>query len=423
MKALAVPDLAVKRFELRCGATLLVSPRPDAPVAAVQAHLRGGHSLDPPGLGGTAYLAGRFVDQGTRDFSEEEIAEALEPAGGSLSGGSTGISGQIAGTEWKTLLDLVSSCLLHPTYPKAKIELQRRRVLDRLLVERDDPRLQGAWLFRRLVYGDHWLARPNYGTLESVPRIGRADLTRFHRRNVAASRLVLAVCADADPQKVRRFLDRRLAALPKGKPLPPVDRSFPEPAPRTGVFTAKRQQVHVFFGHLGIERRDPDYGKLAVMDHILGTGPGFSNRISRILRDELGLAYTVQAAIHSSAGVLPGTFSAYIGTSPQHLTTAVEGFRREIRRIQTELVTKAELDLAKDYLTGSLPLGYERASRRVQSMVFAHRTGLPEDHLRRELESYAAVTREDVRAAARGHLFPDRAVLVAAGPVDEEDIL
>ena len=63
------------------------------------------------------------------------------------------------------------------------------------------------------------------------------------------------------------------------------------------------------------------------MDHVLGTGPGFTNRISRRLRDELGLAYSVHAAIHSSAGDPARHVPAYIGTSPEHVATALAGFR------------------------------------------------------------------------------------------------
>ena len=417
-----VPRLPVHRFDLSCGATLLVSPRKDAPVCAVQAHLRGGHSRDPEQLGGVAYLSGRLLDQGTTNFKEEEIASRLENAGGSLAGSSTGMAGGIAGDQWKVLLELLADCLQNPTYPKAKIERQQKRLLDRLLVERDDPRSRGAWLFRRMVYGDHWLGRPEYGSLESVARIERKHLVSHHKANWCGKRTLIAFCGDVDPQAVKRFLGRRLAPWRAGESLPPADTNFPKSAARVEVFPAKRQQVHIYLGHLGIRRVDPDYPALVVMDHILGTGPGFTNRISRKLRDELGLAYSVYAAIHSSAGVLPGTFTAYIGTSPEHVKTAVHGFLAEIRRIQSELVTEEELELAKSYLTGSFALGFERAARRVQTLISAHRSQLPEDHLERLVGDLAQVSAEDVRRVARTHLQPERASLAAAGPVSRKEL-
>ena len=133
--AVPAPTLPVERFLLKCGAVLLVSHRPGAPVTAAQVHLRGGHALDPEGLEGTAYLAGSLTDQGTERRGEEEIAQLLEPAGGSLGGDGTGLSGTIASRHWKLLLELLCDLLTAPSYPKRKVERQKRRLLDRLLVE------------------------------------------------------------------------------------------------------------------------------------------------------------------------------------------------------------------------------------------------------------------------------------------------
>lgn len=413
----ALPDIPLERFRLDCGALLLVSRRPRAPVCAVQAHVRGGHSLDPAGLEGIASLAGRLVDQGTRARGEEEIAELLERVGGSLSGGSTGLSGTAAAGAWELLLELFCECLTEPTYPRAQVERQRTRLRDRLLVEEEDPRVQGGRLFRRLVYGEHWLGRSEHGTPDSVVRVDGAALRAFHRKNWCGKRAVLAFCGDVPARTIVRTLNRRLARWRPGTELAPPDERFPPLARRSGAFPAKRQQVHVFLGHLGIRRKDPDYAALVVMDHILGTGPGFTSRISRRLRDEQGLAYSVDAAIHASAGVLPGTFTAYIGTSPAHLSTAVGGFLEEIRRIQRELVAPEELELARRYLTGSFALGFERASRRANHLVAAQRNGLPDGHLAELLRRFEQISAQEVRDVARRHLHPDAACLAVAGPV------
>ncbi|HEX6883876.1 MAG TPA: pitrilysin family protein [Planctomycetota bacterium] len=416
-KSLPVPRLPLERFELACGARLIVSPRRGASVCAVQVHLRGGNSLDPAAKLGLAYLTGRLVDQGTRRSSEEELAARLEKAGGSLAGGATGISGQVANERWEVLLETLAECLTEPAYPRDKIERQRQRLIDRLVVDHQDPRTRGVRLFRQLVYGGHWLARPEAGDPATVRRIARADLARFHAANWCGKRALIVFCGDVAPEKVRRLLDRRLARFPAGRELGPPDLAFPPRAARAASFAAERQQAHVFLGHLGITRADPDYAALLVMDHVLGTGPGFTNRVARRLRDELGLAYTVHASISSSAGVLPGTFTAYIGTSPANLATAVAGFRREIERIQREPVPREELELARSYLLGSFVIGFERAARRVQTIVAAERNRLPDDHLEQLVRAVGAVTSEDLRRVAQAHLFPRHACLVVAGPV------
>ena len=415
-------ELPVKRFELDCGAKLLVSPRRGAPVTAIQVHVRGGSRLDPKGREGTAYLAGRLLDQGTARRSEQEIASVLEAAGGSLAGDATTLSGNIANDAWPLLTEILCDCLTGPTYPAREFARQKQRLLDRLLLEKDDPRAQADQLFRRLVYGSHWLGRPQYGSHESASKIERRHLAAYHAANWVASRATIAVCGDVQPAAVAKTFERHLRGWRAGTSLEPGHPEFPERGVRLATFSAQRQQVHVQLGHLGIRRKDPDYPALVVMDHVLGTGPGFTNRISRRLRDELGLAYSVHASIHGSAGALPGTFNAYIGTSPENVGTAVSHFLAEMRRIQEERVSPSELRLARDYVIGAFAMSFQRASRRATYMINAERYHLPADNLERLPREIAAVTAADVQRVAQKHLFPDACCLSAAGPITERDL-
>ncbi|MFT5287024.1 MAG: zinc protease, partial [Planctomycetota bacterium] len=342
--------------------------------------------------------------------------------GGGLQGDANGVSGSIAGGAWKLLLGAICEVICEPSFPADKFARHKGRLLDRLLVERDDPRSQTGQLFRKLIYGDHWMGQTVYGSLESVERIQRKHLVAFHAKNWCPTRAVIAVCGDVDPEEVRKLFNRKLRTWkPKAK-LSRPSLSFPDRAPRFDVFAADRQQVHVYFGHLGVCRDDPNYTALVVMDHILGTGPGFSNRISQKLRDQMGLAYTVHADIHSSAGAFPGMFTAYIGTSPQHLELALRGFIEEMHRICDELVLESELELAQNYLLGSYALGFERAARRSNYMISAERFGLPADHLSRLPDKFAAVTAEDIRSAARACLFPAQPCLVVGGPIKKSEV-
>lgn len=414
-----LPTLKIpsERFELSCGATLLVSHRAGAPVAAIDAHVRGGPSLDSEGFEGTAFLTGGLTDQGTRTHGEEQIAALLEPHGGDIQGESSGLAGSIVDEAWKVLARLVCEMLQSPTFPVEKVRRQKARLLQRLQNEAADPRHLGAMGFRELIYGDHWLGRPAYGTLESVARIEPKHLRAHHREHWVASRGVIAYCGGAEPEEVRRFFERSLRGWRRGKPLERREIEFPAPRVAVRAVRADRKQVHLYLGHLGIRRADPDYPALVVLDHVLGQGPGFTDRISRRLRDELGLAYSVSAGISGSAGLTPGTFMAYIGTSPEHVATALHHFRAEVRRMQDELVPEEELRIAKDYLVGSFSMGFERAGRRAGYLVSAEVHDLPADNLERLPRLFEAVTPEEIRRVARAHLFPDRCALSAAGPV------
>ena len=221
---------------------------------------------------------------------------------------------------------------------------------------------------------------------------------------------------------MRRHLERRLADWNPGDDAPPPQKQTQLPEPETCVVDAFRcgppAGARLYLGHLGIRRERPRLSR-ARRD---GLHPRHRPRLHEPhlacrLRDELGLAYAVGADIHSSAGLLPGTFKAYIGTSPEHVGTALEGFLREIRRIQDEPVGEDELQTAKDYLVGAFALSFQRSSRRAGYMISAERHKLPEDNLVRLPRQFAAVTPEDVQRVARKHLFPEASCVAAAGPI------
>ncbi|MFT5050273.1 MAG: zinc protease [Chlamydiales bacterium] len=411
-----------ERFELSCGAILLVSRRAGAPVFSVRAQIRGGASRDPEGAEGTSFLTGRFVDQGTADHTEEDMADLLEPVAGEIAGDANGVAGSVAGDAWKLLLGLLSEALVRPAYPKNKIAQQKGRLLSQLKVEQDDPRVQGTRNFRRLIYGDHWLGRAAYGTFESVSGIEVKHLRKHHARHWTARRCIIAVCGDVEPERVRALLEKLLKDWAPGTYFDPEPPTFPSLGKRAAAFRAQRKQVHVFLGHLGIKRSHPDYAALTVMDHVLGAGPGFTNRVSRKLRDEQGLAYSVYSDIHSSAGVLPGTFVAYIGTSPENVGTAVAGILREVRLMQEKRVPLPELTVAKDYLVGSFVLGFERSGRRASYMIAEEIHKLPADNLLTLPRKFAAVTADDVLRVARENLHPDACCLSTAGPTPKREL-
>ena len=73
-RAVPTPRLDMERYELSCGATLLVSPRENAPVTAMHVHLRGLLANDVEGREGTAYLSGALLDQGTAKHNQIIVA-------------------------------------------------------------------------------------------------------------------------------------------------------------------------------------------------------------------------------------------------------------------------------------------------------------------------------------------------------------
>lgn len=409
-------ELAIAERVLPSGLTLLAVRNPGVQTFACGVSLDVRPGDEPDGQSGLAHLMGECLDEGTARRSAQQLAQAVEAIGGALECSTRGGTVQCPASEARRAAQILHEVVTAPAFANQEVARVRAEMLTELKADEDDPRTVAARRFRKEVYGRHPLARNPQGTRTTVARLRPADLRAFHRRWFTPAGGYIAAAGPDEPERMLDLLQRTFGGL-RGKA--PAHPESPEPSlPRRAVdvhLPMAREQVHVFLGHVGIRRTHPDFYALSVMDHVLGTGPGFTSRCARKLRDEQGLCYSVSAGITASAGEEPGSFTAYIGTSPEHRQKAVAGFRQEIDRIRREPPTPAEVADVQAYLTGSFVFGLERNGNLAAYAIRARRFDLGFDFLHRYPDLIRAVTPEQVREVAERHLHPDRMVTVSAG--------
>ena len=401
---------------LASGLTCVALRNPGVATFAVTLGLHVGQRDEADGEHGVAYLVGSCLEEGTRHRSSVELAEAIEAIGGSLDAAANGATIQCPADEAAKAVKLVREVSLEPAFAAREVRRVQQEVLAEIEAEDADPRSVARRTFLREVYGSHPSGRPSYGDPKAVATYRPSDLQRFHKNWFVPHDGIVAAAGPASAEETLDLLVKAFRPF-RGPPRDHVAHATPAvpTASREIHLPMEREQVHVYAGHVGIRREDPDFIALLVMDHVLGSGPGFTSRITQRLRDEMGLCYSVHASITSGAGLEPSAFAAYIGTSAEHRIRAVEVFREEIHRIRDTLPTEQELQDVKDYLTGSYVFGLERNSNLVGYAVRAKRYGLGYDFIHRYPELVTAVTRDDVRHVARTHLHPDNLIVVSAG--------
>ncbi len=243
-------------------------------------------------------------------------------------------------------------------------------------------------------------------------------MTAHHARHFAADNAFLVAVGDFDPRRLRALVRSHFgtwAAL--GEPAAPGPRVVRSSRPRVRRVAHPGEQVQVVLGHLGITRNHPDFDALAVLDHILGSGPGFTDRLNRILRDEMGLAYSVGGGITETADLAPGLFRVAVGTMPEEADRAVAAVVEQVRQMHAGAFSDDEVDRARRYLAGSWVFDYQTVEQRAERLLELERWGLGLDEPIQWPERIARVTPRQVRRAARAHLDPSALVRVEFGPI------
>lgn len=425
-KRIASPKLDVERVQLPNGLVVLLSENHSIPAVSINAVVLAGSRFEADEKAGLASITGGLLDEGTTTKTSQQIAETIEASGGQLSTfGDYQSSGAVATVLSKDLglgLDVTSDLLLNATFPENRVRLHIDRRLAQIKSRLDLPRTKASDLFNEIVFAGSPSHRPPIGYEETVRTLTRADVESFYHRYYVPDNTVLAVAGDIDKRETMNRIDATFGRWERTRQFepPPVRRPHRQTFPIEKFVNASKEQVNIVVGHVGAERRNPDYYGLLVMDTILGSSPGFTSRIPRILRDEQGLAYTTFANITSSAGLDPGRFIAYIGTAPENLGRAIAGLRSEIARIVEAPVTAEELDIAQSYLTGSFVFRFQKNSQIAEFMIEAEVYGLGFDFPEKYPDLIRAVTIEDITRVARKHIDPVNLTTVVVGPVDEQ---
>jgi zinc protease len=405
-----------KRSILANGLKLLSERRPGTGVVALELFIDAGVIREArPGLG---FLTGRMLEEGTLSRSAEALAQAIEDVGGTLDLGATGASIRVRAEDLPLALEVLADVSMRPRFPVEALAWSKKRIASELQGDRDDPGFRADLLFRGLVYGDHPYGRDPRGTAREISRLTIDDVKAHHARHFAADNAFLVAVGDFDGRRLRSLVHEHFGAWGTlTSPLPPLTKVVFDVRPKSRRVVHPGEQVQVVLGHLGIPRKHPDFEALAVLDHILGSGPGFTDRLTRVVRDELGLAYAIGGGMTDSADILPGLFRISVGTGPNEVEQVVAAVLEQVRAMHQGDFSDEEVDRARRYLAGSWVFEYQTVEQRAERLMELERWGLGLDEPMSWPDRVSRVTTKQVRAAARLHIRPESIRRVELGPV------
>lgn len=412
---------SARRVVLDNGLTLLLFEKRELPIVVAEALISNVRVLEPAAKAGVATLAGRLLDEGTPQHTGPQIAELIENVGGQLGFSSASGSMKVLSPDRQLGLKLLIECLSQASFPENDFRREKTRLLSDIADIERRPEEVAQMTYREILYGKNPLGRPSFGRRATVETLSRDDCVAFHGELFVPDNAAIAIVGDFDADQVVQEVKELTAGWKKtpvpNPELPPIEP--PKEFVQKILTMPRAAQLHFYLGSVGIRRDNPDYYKLVVMDYVLGTGPGFTDRLSSLLRDRMGLAYTVNANISSSATEQPGLFTCYIGTPPQNFALVKKAFLQELNRIRDEKPGVDEVENAKKYLLGSLAFQLVTSDRITGELLYTNRYHLGFDYLDEYRKAIAAVTPQDVQAVARKYLDPQHMVLVAAGALDQ----
>lgn len=417
--------LEVGSFTLSNGMQVVVIPDHRAPIVTHMVWYKVGGADEPRGVSGIAHFLEHLMFKRTKNLAEGEFSRIVANNGGQHNAFTnydyTGYYQNVAVDRLELMMKLESDRMANLDLNPKDIEAERNVIIEERRMRIDNA---PASLLAEQMSAVQFLAHP-YGTpligwLDEMRKLSYEDALEFYRQYYTPANAILVVAGDVTPAQVKALADKYYGVIPS-HPVPErVRRAEPEPMaarrvefsdPRVMQPSWRRSYLSPSY-HRGETRHAVP---LDVLAEILGGGS--TSRLYKRLVVEKNLAVAAGTSFSASAYDL-SDFTVYAtppaGKDPEKLRKAVADVEAATDEVLQELlangVAPEELARAKNKLIATATYARDNISDIAEIFGQALTTGQTVKDVLDWPDRVAAVTADDVLAAAKYVLRPERSV-------------
>lgn len=414
------------RSELPSGIKTTLLPRKTrGGLVTMRLNLRYGSLESLKGLGLAAELLPELLNRGTADRSRQQIADELNNyrARVSFSGapGTLAVTVQTNRENLLPVLNLVRDMLRNPSFPADEMELLREEQIAALSQQVTDPvALAFSEATRKISPYAETDPRFEATLPQQIERMRAAKVDQvkdIHQRLLASAVGELTLVGDFDSEavvsEVSKFTESWKSEVPFSR-IPRVHVNNLKGNTETIKTPDKANAAYIAMMTLPLRDNHPDYAGLAIGNFILGSG-GLNSRLGDRVRQKDGLSYTIQSGLQPSAVDERTAFFIFAISNPENSPKVNNAIQEELKRLLTDGITQEELDAAKTGYLQEQQVSRSNDTALTQMLESYRFIGRDMVQVEAFEEQIRNLTVEQVNAALRRHLNPERLFIVLAG--------
>ena len=302
---------------------------------------------------GVSLFTSKMILEGTKNYSSSEISEYFDKFGSFIESGQGLDRANFVVYGLKKhlpfLLPMVQELLNDAIFPEKELNTFKNIQLQTLQVNSEKSAFIANKTFRRKVFGD---VHPYGNSMneEAIKGVNQTVLVDFYHNYWQGKphRIFLSGnVGEAEIKLIEQYFGSQTISssisnkvftnqvLPKGE----------------NILIGKEEsmQSSIRMGKQLMTRKHPDFFTMMLLNEVLGGY--FGSRLMKNIREEKGLTYGISSnlALFGQAGYF------VIGTDVKREFTqqTIDEIHKEIKILQTELITGDELEVVKNYMAGS----------------------------------------------------------------------
>ena len=408
--------IAPQEKTLANGLRVIVVERPGVPLLSAELIVRSGSETDPAKRAGLAKFTASLLTQGTAKRTAPQIASEVESLGASLAADagwdSINLSLKTLSPNADAAFAILADVARNPQFAPTEIERARRQALDDLRLEMETPGQVARAVAGRALLGASPYAHPAQGTLASLPRIKRTDITALHARAFVPGNSLIVLAGNVTAAEGFALVEKVFGDWPAAKAPAALTAKADAQKPRAILVDLPHAgQAAVYVGAQSSGKSDAAFTIAEVTNAVLGTG--YSSRLNQEIRLKRGLSYGAASRLTSSRDF--GVFAASCQTKNESAAEVVRLIQIELKRLATEPIDETYFASRKSVLTGNFSRELETNDGYLARVADLALHDLPLDSLSTRIERIQGVSAEEVRAFSEKHLAPDAMTVVVVG--------
>ncbi len=418
-----------EKYVLPNGLTLVIHEDKSDPLVHVDVTYHVGSAREEIGKSGFAHFFEHMMFQGSDNVGDEQHFKIVTAAGGTLNGSTnrdrtnyyeTAPNNQLEKMLW---LEADRMGFLLDAVTQQKFEIQRSTVKNERGQNYDNRPygLAGENLSKAMYPYGHPYSWLTIGYVEDLDRVVVNDLKNFFLRWYGPNNATLTIGGDVNAKDVVKLVEKYFGSIPRGpkvENMPAMNAKLDRHRFVSYVDNYARVPLMIK-AYPTVQNYDKDAAALDCLAQVLGQGNN-SILYQQLVKKQLAL----QASANSSSSELSGEFSFNVVPYPgkplslmyAYLNNALDSF--EARGVTDEDILKFKGGIETQYINR-----LQSVSGKVSQLAaFQTFTGNP-NMIGKILESYRAVTKEDVMRVYNKYIKYKHCVVLSVLPKEQEKML
>ncbi|MGC2656768.1 MAG: pitrilysin family protein [Bryobacteraceae bacterium] len=423
----AVPDPpeshlpTLQRTTLANGLKVILAERHEIPVVNFWMATNAGYASDQDAVEGAARLSTSVMMSGAGNRNALQISDDLENLGANISATSdldfTVVNLSALKAKLDPSLALYTDILLRPTFPAADFKRQQTLQIASIDQEESSPVQMGLRVLPTLLYGkDNAYSEPfsGSGTKESVQRITREDLVKWHREWFKPNNATLIVVGDTTMSELKPKLESLLGSWQGGK-VPTKTLAKVQRPQKADVYLIDKPgalQSVIFAATLAPPTNNPEEFPIEEMNGAFAGS--FSARLNMDLREDKHWSYGASSFLRDAKGQRSYMLIAPVQTDKTK--DSLEEMEKQVHNVVgSKPITQAELDRVQRQDVLELAGARESMAAVGSAIRDLVEFDLPENYWDTYAAKVRAVTVGEVNDEAKTLIQPDKLIWVIVG--------